>query len=396
MRILYFGSDFNKRPETFVLREIKELRRQGVDVVLVDVRPFASSNELIESLPCVFPHSSLLSLIVNSLKRCLQGRSVWTIRSDFWKSAQSLTQNKGLLKYLMSGLVSDSLITKLREDSENIHIHAHHLFLTTFVASNVAKALNRHFSLTLHTCSNIFAVSELKDILNRAAFIRTVTSELKPYYNKYIANDSKFHLITNGINPDEFSFSPFKSSDGKIRIVSIGSLYDKKGFDLGIEACRILEKSSLSFSYTIMGDGPERAYLEKLIRIYGLKDHITLAGNLGQEDVKAHLERSDVLLVPSREPKRSTRDGLPTVIIEAMSLGIPVVASDFAGIRDIVEQGETGVLVQQEDYKTMASAIVKLWFNDKLRERIVHRARTEIQSRYNIMTNITDIIALHQ
>lgn len=393
MKILYFVSDFNKNPETFVLRELRELKRHGVQVNLVDVHPFARHSDPILDIPYIYPHSRIGSLFAQSLGKLLIGKSIWNDWS-IWKGAGTLIKKKGLLKYLMSGFVADSLISQLKKEND-IHIHVHHLFLTTFVAAIVASKLNSHFSMTIHTCSGIFSTAQLKDVLNRAAFIRTISSELKPYYNAFIANENKFHLVTNGVNPDEFVFKPYKSQDGTMRILSIGSLYDKKGFDLGLEACRLLKKSSITFSYTIIGEGPERALLERLIDLYELSGNVQLSGSLPNEQVLDMLRESDVLLVPSRSPLRSSRDGLPTVIIEAMSLGIPVVATNFGGISDIVKHQETGLLVNQEDYKGMASAMVLLWFDDNPRKRVIMNARNLIGMQYNLKKNIQDIINLH-
>lgn len=394
MEILYFVSNFNIIPESFVLREIRELQRQGVIVKVVDINPLTKTDDYIIDKEMVqFVPKRWINLLLNSIHACITGKSVWN-DSLMWKSGKSVIASKGLFKFLMSGLVIDSLVGKY-DKYKDIHIHVHHLFLTSFTAFMVSNKIGCPFSITVHTSSGVMSEYTLKKVLNRAAFIRTISVEVQTFFNRIISNPSKFHLIRNGIDLNEVRFHPIRLLGNEIQLISIGDLRDKKGFDLGIEACRLLSLSDIPFNYTIVGRGPEEGYLRKLVDRYDLKDKIRFAGGLSIENTLKELQGKNILLVPSREPFKSTRDGLPTVIIEAMSMGVPVIAANFGGINDAIQHNKTGMLFQEGDFKTLSSHIIKLWADNDLREEIVKNALEKVKTDFNIKINVNKIKSLY-
>jgi glycosyltransferase involved in cell wall biosynthesis len=165
----------------------------------------------------------------------------------------------------------------------------------------------------------------------------------------------------------------------------IGRLVDGKGFEVLLDAVE-----SLSFddaSLCILGDGPKHETLDSEIKNRGLTDHVFLTGY--RDDVPSVLAASDVLVLPS------FREGTPRVIIEAMACGLPVVATDIAGIPEQVEHGESGYLIPTGDSEALASRLDELLSNPTLREQMGKRGYGRAE-RFSIDTMLEKFDHLYQ
>lgn len=166
-------------------------------------------------------------------------------------------------------------------------------------------------------------------------------------------------VIHNGILQEWFQPTPVRKLPGDARKVigAIGLLIKRKGFHFLIAAMpRVLMKYP-HCELVIAGEGPYRAVLEKQILHLGLQDHVRLIGN--QPDPRSCLEKMDLFVLPSLV------EGLPTVIIESMARGVPVVASDIPGNNELVVNGKTGWLFRSRSDEDLAKIIVKA-FSDPL------------------------------
>ena len=150
------------------------------------------------------------------------------------------------------------------------------------------------------------------------------------------------------------------------RIVAIGRLVEKKGFDVLARAAEQLDAV-----VEIVGDGPERARLEG--------GPVRLSGALAHGDALERLRGATAFALPCRELRSGDRDGLPVAIVEAMSAGVPVVTTPVGGIPELVRDGETGLLVPPDDADALARALGRLLEDAALRDRLAAagRAATE-------------------
>ncbi|MFL5507538.1 MAG: glycosyltransferase [Gemmatimonadales bacterium] len=162
-----------------------------------------------------------------------------------------------------------------------------------------------------------------------------------------------------GIDVRRFAFrAPAPPLDGEpLRLVSVARLREKKGLTYAIEAVGRLRATGAPVCYEIAGDGPLRASLEQQVAKAGLGDAVRLQGALPQAEVRALLERSHVLLAPSVVASDGDEEGVPSVIKEALAVGLPVVATRHSGIPEIVVPGETGMLAPERDAEALAQAI---------------------------------------
>lgn len=386
MKIHYVLSAYPNSLEVLTLRELRVLKERDQDIYVTSLRRGIPSDLCVEPSRLYMPDGNIIKLIWSTIKALFTGKSVF-LSASHWAIMFHLVGKKNVFKILGSGFLIDNLNEQYGDVSDH-HFHSHHLFLTTYVTYQIARIRKTTYSLTLQTLSNLYTARFLKKLLRDSSFLRTTSSELKPHFNLLINNPEKFHLITNGVNTNRL-LSPEEKNNKELNLVAVGSLLDKKGFDILIEGCRLLKTYRLPFKCTIIGEGRERGFLESLIRAYDLEDEIQLVGSLHNQEVLRLMEQSDTLICPSRSPKRSTRDGLPTVILEAMSLSVPVIATKFGGITDVVIHGETGLLIPEEDYKALAAAVISLYFNKELRQKVTKNAWMLVQSECDIIENVT-------
>jgi glycosyltransferase involved in cell wall biosynthesis len=158
--------------------------------------------------------------------------------------------------------------------------------------------------------------------------------------------------------------------NGQTRVLlSVGRLSQEKGH---VDLVRALPKiqalaEPLPLHLVLVGEGPERVKIERLCRTLGLAEVVTLAGQ--KEDVNPYYAIADVFVLPSLS------EGSPNVLLEAISAGVPVVATAVGGVPEIVSNGREALLVRDKDEDDLASAIARLLGDQALRDRLVGMAR---------------------
>src|SRR5207249_3862701 len=183
-------------------------------------------------------------------------------------------------------------------------------------------------------------------------------------------------------------FKPAAPSEGPVRLLAVGRLIEKKGFAYLIEACRMLRSSGFSFACQIVGEGPERSRLEELIRAYQLSDNVRLRGSLPQPELVGTLSQSSLFVFPAIRDSSGDTDNLPTVLIEAMASCLPVVATEVAGIPEIVQHNENGFLVPEKDAAQLADAIQRLAGSKALLDQFGRASRRIAKEKFAIPNTV--------
>ena len=169
-------------------------------------------------------------------------------------------------------------------------------------------------------------------------------------------------VVHNMVGTEFDSDSPKGSTDGKIRFVSTGSLVHRKGYDLLIAAFDRLKLPLDKWELAILGEGKERANLERQIDRVGLKNNIHLLGRKGKKEINSILCNSDVFVLPSRN------ENLSVAVLEALCVGLPVIASICGGIRECVDVSN-GLLFPVDDIDSLAAAIKEMYKSQNTYDR---------------------------
>ena len=198
----------------------------------------------------------------------------------------------------------------------------------------------------------------------------------------YPVSRKKIYTIMNGI--DARRFSPNNSDrnrlrdrldieEGEVLLMTSGTINREKGHHLAIEALNKLLKKNTNLKLMIVGDGEYLASLSELIDRYGLRSKVILTGFVPNELISDYYNAADIYLIPTLRA-----EGLPFALIEAMSIGLPIIASKMGGIPNIVEDGQEGLLINPGDTKDMISNVLTLLSDENLRNELGVRARRKV------------------
>ena len=388
--LAYLFERFPSFTQTFCYREIAELQRQGFSPTIYSVR--RPTNEPAQDWDAsIVRHVQYLpeeDPLVREVDRVLRKRQLpqpvareittWGRQSDFLRLYQAA--------YLGPRLQAVGVR----------HLHAHFAGLAARTAFWIERFFGIGFSFTAHANDFFspppFAIS-LGDLVQRARAVVTVSDfGVKFLRAKFPEQTTKFHRVYNGLELARFQRANFASAPPTI--ISIGRLIEKKGFDDLIEACRLLRLREIEFRCEIIGEGPLEPTLREKITASGLTTTVTLTGAQPQSEVVRRLAQSTVFALPCRSEASGAIDNLPTVIMEAMAAGLPVVSTATGGVPEMVRDGLTGFLVPERQPAALADALARLLADRALARSLGEAGRERAAELFAIEKSAQALLAL--
>jgi colanic acid/amylovoran biosynthesis glycosyltransferase len=345
----YLFERFPAFTQTFCAREIAEIYRQGGTPPIYSIRcpgDARPENIPLENIPVHYLPDS------NSLGFKIRTKLIASRLKELWSGSGDL-RDKGRFRE------AAYLGPRLRK-AQISHLHVHFAGLASRTAWWLKRLFGITYSFTGHA-NDIFCPKpdqrvDLGDLLDEASFVVVVSDFGADWLRRGFPDCAdKIHRVYNGLDLSIFKHAT--PAIGPVRLLSIGRLIEKKGFSFLIEACRLLRSTGFSFVCQIVGEGPEHDRLEELIRKHQLSEMVQLLGPLPQTEVVEILAKSSIFVFPAIHDSSGDTDNLPTVLIEAMASGLPIVATQVAGIPEIVQHNENGILVPEKDPARLADAI---------------------------------------
>lgn len=276
-------------------------------------------------------------------------------------------------------------LTALRLTNGNVtHLHAHFCHTPTSVAFFASQLTGLPFSFTAHA-KDIYTSEpdQLRRKIEAARFVVTCTRYNARYLRALSNGNIPIHTIYHGIDPDFFTFGTSSPSAPPYRILSIGRLVPKKGYDDLLKAMKLLDEAGLDFQLTHIGSGEIKDRIRAMIRDLGLGHRIRMLGTLPHEEVIEHYRQAHCFALACKIAPDGDRDGIPNVLVEAMAVGVPVVATNISAIPELVENGSTGVLVEPGNPPAMAQAVSDVLLHpDRYREQR-DRARAKVEREFD-------------
>lgn len=269
------------------------------------------------------------------------------------------------------------------------HLHAHFGTVATSVARLAAAIAGIGYSFTAHA-KDIYVEYEEAQHLDRklrdAAAVVTVSDFNVAYLaERFEAHADRVVRIYNGLDLERFAYAPPR--EDATEIVAVGRLVEKKGFHILIEAIRLLREGGRAVTCRVIGQGEEAGNLRAQNEASGLEGAVTFDGPRPQRAVIEAMRGAAVLACPCVVARDGNRDGLPTVLLEAMALGTPCVATNVTGIPELVRDGETGLIAAEGDPEALAAALARLLDDPGLRLNLSRRARALIDREFDARAN---------
>ena len=267
------------------------------------------------------------------------------------------------------------------------HIHAHFVWINGIAAQIASDLTGITFSLHPHAFDLFTRDQEsVRRQLELASRVVTVSE----YHRSYIArlcprwSPAEIKVVHYGLDPTEFEPGQSRAEDPTVRLVSVGRLEEKKGFEYLIDACALLADRGYSFRCTIIGKGSLRDQLQARIDRHQLQNHVLLLGARDQAAVQDLYRHSDIFVLPCVIAASGDRDGMPNVLLEAMALQLPVVTTSVTGIPELVHDGENGLLVPERNAQALAHGIERLINDPALRLTFGQRGRETVLAGFDI------------
>jgi len=393
-RVAYALREFPHPSETFIAHEILELERQGVPLRIFSYRRprsqpphevFRQIATRVEYLPDPIPRH--LSEIARAHRAVYRRGPARYRRVARYALTQAFAERDidALRRFAHAGCLADRLA-----GSDVEHLHAHFARGATRLVMLASMLIDLPFSFTAHA-RDIFANDVrpplLREQIDRAAFVVTVCDYNRDFLVRETgASPDKIRVVRNGVDLEKFA--PDAAVPREVGFVlAVGRLVEKKGFLHLIEAVRLLREGGVALRCEITGDGPERGRLAEAVRVAGLEAAVQLTGGASQETLVDLYRRASVLALPAIVAANGNRDALPTVLLEAMACGTPVVSTRLAGIPEIVEHGVDGLLVEPGDAPALARALEALLTDASLRARLAAAARAKVEARFDLRTS---------
>ena len=393
-QIAYILKMYPRFSETFIVNEILELERQGVDVCIYSLRKpddgrFHASLARVKANVVYVPRYPQME----PERVCAAHQAVYDsnparyikVRADVLATGEIPTTKR----FLQAGVIAAHL---LRHPVDAMH--AHFASSAARVAYYVNQLIGVPYSFTAHA-KDIFhqevKPDSLREKIANARFVVTVSDFNQGYLQDLMnGRPGDIRRLYNGIDLTRFRPDPDVCREPNL-ILSVGRLVEKKGFNDLIQACHHLARRPVDFCCEIIGKGPLKNQLQTLIDDLGLQRRVKLVGPKPQDGVLDAYKRAALFALPCVIGSDGNRDGLPTVLLEAMATGLPAVSTNLTGVPEIIDHGENGLLVEPDAPLILTDALARLLQNRPLRLEMGLAARRKVEEAFDVRQNVATL-----
>jgi glycosyltransferase involved in cell wall biosynthesis len=395
--VIFLLKGYPRLSETFIAQEILALEQRGIRIKIVSLR-FPTDRH-------VHPVHREIAAPLAYLPEYLYQEPLRVLRG--WRRARRLPGYAAAFRQWIADLRRDFTVNRGRRFGQACvlaaelgspaqypkRLHAHFIHTPASVAYYTHLMTGIPWSCSAHA-KDIWITPdwEKREKLASMDWLVTCTETGHRALAALAPAPETAALVYHGLDFTRFPGPPLRAARtrGPYTLLSVGRLVPKKGYAGLIEALADLPKD-LDWRFRHIGGGPLNDALQAQAQRLGIAQRITWLGAKPQETVLEEYRGADLFILNSRIAEDGDRDGLPNVLMEAQSQRVPVIATNLAGIPELVIDGATGVLVPPDDAPALGKAIERLLHDANLRERMAEAGHTRVRSVFAMERGIADL-----
>lgn len=369
--------------ETFIVTEILAREAHGDDLSIYALRPTTDRR--------FHPEIARVKAGVTWIARYPKGADLWARLADAVASPELRERFAAILPELAT-LPGDEVAQGVELAQAVVadgitHLHAHFATLAGRMAWIASRLTGVPYTLTSHA-KDIYHESVDPGWLRRLAADADRVIAISRFNDEHLARvlegtGARVSLQYNALELDRFPFRAPGQPGETLKVAAVGRLVPKKGFGDLIAAAARLRDAGTPAEVTIAGDGELTGALHHQIAELGLGESVRLVGPRTQSEIRELIAGSDVFAAPCVPGDDGNIDGLPTVVLESMAIGTPVVATAVTGLPEVIIDGQTGVLLQPGDVEGLAAALRGFAEGRQPHQEMAANARALIEERFD-------------
>lgn len=387
--VAYIANEFPSPVEPYVIDEIAELRRRGVEVICCSGKRVAP-NALSLAERAFWKETRFFQPLSDDELMRAAGRLA-SDHHNLWHLLRRLLFDPGASPSLRIRALGHTLMgSALAEELAPLnvqHIHAHHGYFASWMALVAARLLGISFSFTLHGSDLLHRADLLATKLQACRYCATISDFNRNYILRNYPSIPVEKIIVQRLGVDRVLPWPTDrpSSAAERRpfcLLAVGRLHRVKNYGFLIQACSALREQGLDFFCWIVGEGPERSALERQISKLRLQGHVHLVGHVPRKDLASYYRYADLVVMTSKS------EGIPVVLMEAMAQEKLVLAPAITGIPELVEHQRTGFLFEPGSLSNFIIAVNWIYANQSSLAGIRLAAAAKVVGSYNRQRNL--------
>ncbi|MEH2492853.1 glycosyltransferase family 4 protein [Bradyrhizobium sp. AZCC 2230] len=382
--VVYLLHRFPRVTDTFIFREIRALQNQGLSVKVVSVWHPKDSETLPQVLKdweddvsFLLPANAMSA--VGDILKIVGLHPIRFVDTFLLALRTSRPGLKGLLFqlfYLMEALLAASRLRGQR----GIQLHNHFGDQSGTVTMLAARFCRLPYSISFHGPHIFFDPlgQRIKNKALSAAFNRCISSYCRSQIMLFMDNyePARCPIVHCGVNSSAYSYRD--PGPDVSRILSVARLAPEKGFRYLLEAFSAAARNNPAVQLRLAGDGPTRFELQEQARLLGIAERVVFLGRATEAEIRDELAAADIFVLPS------LAEGLPVSLMEAMSVGVPAIATNVAAVGELIDDGLSGRLVPPTDASSLERALLELMHDHEKRIAFARAGRIKIEAEFEL------------
>jgi colanic acid/amylovoran biosynthesis glycosyltransferase len=400
MKVAYLSPAMPALSETFVYEELLAVERRGVAVVPVSVRKPAvvvpAQQALAQRVVHLYGGAALWVALRGLLALPTFGKRAGTALGQLLSDMRQVGPVRVASWKLVYQFLAATKLARILKTQQCTHLHVHFAHTPTQIGMYASAMAGVPFTIMAHANDIFEAGLLLQAKAQRASRMLTISEFNVRHLVALGVPAGRLAVVRCGVSFAKPTQTPRAgvggAQDGPFKIGSLGRMVEKKGFDVLLQAVAMVHQAGQPIVLHIAGDGPLLPQLRALAQTLGIGDQAHFDGAMDHNKVAGWMQGLDAFVLACKADANGDMDGIPVVLMEAMSQGVPVVSTRLSGIPELVLHQKTGLLAQPNDAASLAEAIATLAAHPALRAEMAAQAQTYVTQEFGQAVNIDRLL----